>query len=493
MLKIGWGKRKISIDGPIAICGQFHERISEYVLDPLYFTALVIDDGVDTAIITSADTTSLTENIILDIRDAVKKKNPKINVEKILASATHTHTAGRYQRYMGYDKAPADGIEMTPPEVYRAFLVEQASAAICEAYETRADGSYAYGYDYAVVAHHRRPTYTVDIGARDHAKKSSLETDKYARMYGRTNDPDFDGYEGNVDSSVYFLYTFDKEEKLTGALINVPCPSQNSEMEAFLSADYWAQVREMVNEKYGDIFVLPQCASAGDMSPRTLHCWEAEKRRVTLKFGEPKEDYLWEMYTRREIAERIMFAFDSAYSWAQKEKISEAKVIHEVKTVNLDTWKITKEQYEESKSELAIYEKQGYVHTDDPKADFYNNTIQASILTRYENIINRYLENSDYKNVEIHIIRIGDIAFASNPFELYINYQHKIQARSPFTQTFIVQLAASIDGVAGYLCTERAAANMGYSAIMHSCQVSPKGGNTLVEETLKELNKLYSK
>ena len=30
-----------------------------------------------------------------------------------------------------------------------------------EAYESRREGSYAYGYGYAVVAHHRRPTYAV--------------------------------------------------------------------------------------------------------------------------------------------------------------------------------------------------------------------------------------------------------------------------------------------------------------------------------------------
>ena len=91
------------------------------------------------------------------------------------------------------------------------------------------------------------------------------------------------------------------------------------------------------------------------------------------------------------------------------------------------------------------------------------------------------------------MLKIGDIAFATNPFELYTDYQHRIQARSPFTQTFIVQLTASDVDTApgtGYLPTARAAANKGYSAIMFSCNVSPEGGKELVEETLKELNKI---
>ena len=94
--------------------------------------------------------------------------------------------------------------------------------------------------------------------------------------------------------------------------------------------------------------------------------------------------------------------------------------------------------------------------------------------------------------MELHVVKVGDIAFATNPFELYIDYQHRIQARSPFTQTFIVQLVGQPAGYkAGYLATERAVANRGYSAIMYCNQVSWKGGDQLVEETLQELKALY--
>ena len=495
MLKIGWSKRNITMDGPVAITGQFFQRISRGVLDSLWVTALVIDDGNEAAIIVSADMTSAAEKIIFEIRDAVKAKNPEIPVEKILLSATHSHTTPRYLRETGYDKAPLDGVEMIPPEEYRTFFVDMASDAVCEAYETRDAGSYAYGYDYAVVSHHRRPVYSVDVGKRDNAKPTSLEVDKFARMYGRTNDPDFDGYEGVVDSSAYFLFTFDSKENLTGAIINIPCPSQNSEVESVITASYWAQVRDIVKEKYGDIYILTQCASAGDMSPRILHAHKAEERKYNLKYKDvkfPLVESQVEMYNRCEIAERIMHAFDSAYSWASKERIYDSKVIHSVKKLKLDAWKITEEQYNQAKLEYEEHLKTKFVHTGNAYDDYAKNTSQSTMLARYEKIINRYLDSSDYREVEIHVIRIGDIAFASNPFELYINYQHRIQARSPFVQTFVVQLAASI-GTSGYLCTERAAENSGYSANVYSCQVSPSGGKSLVEQTLDELNSLYLK
>jgi len=498
MLKFGWSRKNVSVEGPVGITGQFRERISKGIYDPNFVTALVIDDGTTVSVMMSGDFVSISNGLIFDVRDAVKAKNPEIPVENILFNATHTHTSPRYMKMgaTGYDEAPHGEVDYMMPEEYRKILVDLASDAVVEAYENREEGSYAYGYGYAVVAHHRRPTYFDDLRERPGDKgPASLMVDKYARMYGNTNDPMFAGYEGNVDSTAYFMFTFDKDDNLTGAVINVPCPSQNSEQEDLLSADYWAQVRALVKEKYGDIFVLPQCACAGDMSPRTLHARAAEDRKYALKYAGmefPGIKKPREIFNRMEIAERIMVAFDDTYSWASKEKIRDAKLSHTVKNMKLEAWKITEDQYKSAKEEYEFYSKQEFVHTDDKLADFEANTKHSTVLARYKNIIKRYEADADFHNAEVHIIALGDIAFVSNPFELYINYQHRIQARSPFVQTFAVQLAA-VTGTSGYLCTARAAENMGYSAIIHSCNVSPKGGDTLVEETLKELNELYNK
>ncbi len=495
MLKFGWSKKVISVDGPIGITGQFHERISKGVYDENLLTALVIDDGSTVSVMVSADLVSVSDGIIFDIRAAVKEKNPAIPTEHILLNATHTHASPRYMNFgtMGYDKAPHDKVEYMMPEEYRPFLVSQARDAICEAYDSRAEGSFAYGYGYAVVAHHRRPTYFDDLRLRPGDQgPSSLKVNRFAKMYGNTNDPEFAGYEGNVDSTAYFMFTFDDQDKLTGAIVNVPCPSQNSENEEVLTGDYWVQVRELVKEKYGDIFILPQCASAGDMAPRTLHARPAEDRKYALKYEGmtfPKIQRPREIFNRMEIAERILFAFDDTYAWAKKERIREAKLTHTVENVKLDAWKITKDQYDSAVAEYEKYKKEPWAETGNAEEDFIANTKHGIVLARYEAIIKRYKENRDFFEPEIHIIGLGDIAFASNPFELYVNFQHRIQARSPFVQTFMIQLAASTDA-RGYLCTKAAAYNMGYSANIYSCTVSPEGGDTLVEKTLATLNKI---
>lgn len=495
MLKIGWSSKNISTEGPVAITGQMYQRISKGILDPNTLTCLVMDDGNEVSILVSADLTGISDGIIHEIRSAVKEAKDEIPAEKILMSATHTHTSPRYMRHACYDKAPKQGVEFLEPEEYRTFLVKQAADAIVEAYENRQTGSFSYGFGYAVVSNHRRVVYFDDVTKRPNKKSepSSLWGDKYAVMYGKTNDAMFSGYEGPVDSMVNFLFTFDATGELTGAIINVPCPSQNSEHESLLSADYWAETRKMIREKYGDIFILPQCACAGDMSPRPLHYREAEERKYALKYEGyqmPNVKKETEIYRRNEIAERILNAFDEVYAWATKEKIFDAKVVHRVKTLEMKRWKPSKEQFEAACSEYEKYKQEPFVCTGDAMADYRENTYRSSALSRYERVISRYEDEEDYSPVEMHVIQIGNIAFCSNPFELFVNYQHRIQARSPFVQTFVVQLAASIDSKNGYLCTPAAAENAGYGANLYSCDILPEEGAQLVEETLKELYRI---
>ncbi len=497
MIKIGWASRDVSTDAPVVMTGQFYRRVSEKCMDEITVTALVIERE-DTVIMVSGDFISAMDNIIVDIKAAVKSKNKDIPVENILYSATHTHSSPRFMTYhFNFDDEPCE-TPIEPPQIYRSFLVENISDVIVEAYEKRSEGSYAYGYGTASVGVSRRVTYFNDRGALN-GRKDSLAPNGHGVMYGRTNDEMFSGYEGSTDSNVNFLFTFDKDEKLTGAIINVPCPAQCGEEERYLSSDYWHFAREFIREKYGNIYILPQCAAAGDLSPHILHYQTARDRRHKLKYGENAKHteiasvsyHPHEYYNKVDLGERIANAFFEVYPWASKEKIKDAPVLHKVEAIPLEAWKITKEQYEDS-----VNGYNSYLNSDKDETNSRGFSVKGSILGRYKATIDRYEKNQEFIPTEVHTIRIGDIAFASNPFELYIDYQHRIQGRSPFVQTFIVQLAAfdsTQGGKSGYLCTERAKENMGYSAIIYSCNVSPEGGQTLVNKTLESLNELNSK
>lgn len=516
-LKIGWASRDISTDMPVNLPGQFHMRISRGVMDPVTVSALVIDNGCEQAIFLSADMVAIRARVLDIIREKVAAVNPEVPVLKILMNITHAHTGGstyddaRLHPESDPDHMPYDGMDVASSEDYRALVTDMAAQAVLEAWDRRGEGGVAYGYGYAVVSHSRRVVYIDDLSKREGDVKNSRHgLNGHAAMYGNTNDDMFSHYEAGADHFINIMYTFDASGALTGAIINVPCPSQNSEAEYYLTADYWNDVRVALRKKYGDIFVLPQCAAAGDLSPRILHYKQAQARRFKLKYaeelekvvlgpggpGQTDEPRLNELAARKDIAERIVAAFDEVLSWAGQDIRTELKMGHIVDTVYLSRRMITPEEYLYCKEGLELEEALEWKTDGTPEENFIANSIIVSGRNRYRDIIKRYeLQVKEPKlAMELHVINIGDVAFASNQFELYMDYQHRMQARSPFEQTFIVQLSGT-PGMEGgsYLCTERGEWGRGYSASMFCNQVSPAGGQELVEETLKRLNILYDR
>ena len=89
---------------------------------------------------------------------------------------------------------------------------------------------------------------------------------------------------------------------------------------------------------------------------------------------------------------------------------------------------------------------------------------------------------------EVHIIRLGNIAIATNPFELFLDYGNQIKARSLAEQTFLIQLCC---GIEGYLPTEKAEKGGHYSAFVSSGNVGHIGGEMLVRQTLQDINNLF--
>ena len=495
-LKIGWASRDISTDRPVDIPGQFHIRVSKGVLDPITATALVIDNGEDLLVFVSADLVCIRAYLVEEVRARVKAQEPRISVDRIVISATHTHDGASYYRQAiagmaSPDQVPHEGIEIASSDDYRAFLSGAIADAICEAYANRRPGGVTYGYGFAAVGHSRREVYFDDLSKRPgYAGRPGMMVDGHAKMYGPTSDPMFSHYEAGMDPFVNLLYTFNARGKLTGAVINVPAPSQCSEMREMLSADYWHDVRQTVRAKHGDIFILPQCAAAGDLSPRVQHYYAAQQRRFALKYGaDPKAPL--DLLQRRDIAERISVAFDEVLGWARREIHTALPIRHEVATINLSRRAITDEEAANEARVLRELEAEPFKSDGTPEQQLHHNSILVARRNRCRRILARAGEQKQQPTcpVELHVARLGNIAFATNPFELYMDYMHRIQARSPFEQTFVVQLTGGSSDTAGYLATERGVWGGGYSASIYCNQVSPQGGQELVEQTLQRLNR----
>lgn len=477
-IKIGWAQRDITPPGPVALRGQFNLRIATRVHDPLTLTALALETADEQAVIVSLDMCGVDPEVFAAAREALAERLPEVDPRKLIVSGTHTHTApfaggGGWQGDAEY-LAPIR--ERHPDYVsvaeYTVQLTNALVDAICEAWEARTAGHLAWGYAHAVVGENRRVRYF----------------DDRAQMYGSVSTPDFSHIEGHVDHSVNLLFTYDADRQLTGVLMNLACPSQASESgQDFVSADFWHDVREEVRRRHGSgLFVLPQCSAAGDQSPHRLINKAAEDRMLQLKYGggvgRPLSAAL-----RTEIAGRLAQALDDALPAASRDLRGEAVMAHENRTLDLEHWNVTAAEYATLQEQIAEAEAQlDAIKGSDPLGGEHS-ALRSRVIwcqraaARYENPVATI-------PTEINVLRLGEIAFVTAPFEYYLDYGDRIKGRSPALQTFVVQLTAG----GSYLATDRAAAGLSYGAVPASCLVSPAGGQQLVEEAVTVLTDLFA-
>ncbi len=491
-LKIGWGKREFSTDKPVLVPGQMYQRISEGIHDPLYATAMCVDNGEDLVVFCTLDLVSY-RCIAALMQEYLEERCPELPWEKVIVGVTHTHAGSDVT---GKATQAADGQEIYPGVENRKHVCSQAVDAIIEAYKTREEAGMAYGYGYAVVGHSRRVVYLHDYSTK---QKSAVAPNGHGVMYGKTNDEWFSGYEAGADHFMNLMFTYNAQQKLTGIVVNVPCPSQLSEHFCKLSADYWNEVRQMIAQEYGpEVYVLPQCAAAGDLSPRILHYKEAQARRMALKYDLPYDpnkcpsgsagEYNKVMGERYDIAQRICDGVREVYSWAKKDIQTDVKLSHAVMDMELSRRMITPEERDWCEQNIRDMESR----IPDPAQstpEEYRKAMSTynSVKGRNERAIGRYETQAEQPTLtsRVHVVRIGEIAFATTRFELYQDFMHRLQARSPFLQTFVVQLAGDEGG--NYLATDKARQNKGYSASLFCNMVSPEGGQEWVENVLDTL------
>lgn len=418
----GWASIDITPPKPAALVGQFHKRISTGTLDPLTATALALethapDGAAEQAVLVSCDLVSIAKRSTDRVREAVKVQLPDLDPGKILLNATHTHDGPglRDETFKGRYNVSEDAGVMTASE-YGEFFVQQISKVIVEAWQNRAPAGMSWALGSAAIGINRRAQYF----------------DGTAVMYGDTGRGDFAGFEGSADPGVQLLFFWKPDKTLTGMIVNIACPSQETESLMQFSADFWHETRQELRRRHGEgVFILPQCAAAGDNSPHRMFRKAAEDAMLARKG----------ISRRQEIANRIAHTVDEVLPTASND----------------------------IKFALA----------------FKHLLIEAD-LTEIQPPREPFYDTDSVHPVQFHALRMGDIAMATNPFELFLDYGLRIQARTRAILTFPVQLC---DAASGYLPTAEAVKGGGYSA--DKFIVSPEGGQILVNETVAALNSLW--
>lgn len=468
-LVAGWARGDLTPDRPVLLHGQHHRRISKGVRDPITCTALSIEsrrDGgtVDQAVLVSCDFCYPSPALLDELarhHDAIRRAAPGLDPAKIVLNATHTHTGpvlddGRYE-------IPA-GI-MTPTE-YRGFAAERIAAAVIAAWNARAPALTSWALSHATVAHNRR------VVRFDPA--TGLPFPGSTTMYGKTAAADFDSIEGGGDTAVSLVFFWSPAGGLAGLIVNLPCPSQETEREHELSADFWHETRLELTKRLGaGVYVFPQCAAGGDCTSHVQWRKKAEQEMLRRRG----------LSGRQEIARRIANAVSDVLPVAREGLASQPAFAHAIRTLDLPMQLVSPAERDRcaAKAERAAAQPDGFTRA----------AWHRDVVRRYdEQQATMAAGGRPTVPVTVHAIRLGDVAFITNTFELFGDYGVRMQARSPALLTCVVQLAGR--GTPGtYLPTAHAVDGGGYSAVIESNWVGPAGGRLLVDESVRMLEGLW--
>ncbi|MBO5702837.1 MAG: hypothetical protein J6S71_10405 [Clostridia bacterium] len=489
-LKFGWSEVSLVPEGKkINLAGQFYERITDTVRDQIGVTALAIESD-DIAIFCACDLESASSALIKSARDILKKIEG-FPYDKVIVNAIHSHTSISYARSndsygstlnvlsqyapenVEYDEFASDTSgDLLDGEEAHAFIAEKIAEAARLAYANLKEGKFAAGFGRAAVGMCRRVCY--DDGS--------------AKMWGDTNFANFTELEGGNDSGIEMLFITDENEKLTGVVANLACPSQILEHRSVISADFWGDVKKNLRKKFGEnVCLLPLCSPAGDQCPRDMIRWvEPEspindpniiRENVPARNADPSMfDEAGCVRAARRISDEIFYAYEDITGY-----ISDTEFEHKIIELDMPLRRVTIEEKDRALGAIRDFfaNHKGAITFKDNAAMH----VHAGTVTRYE--VQQTVETDP---IEIHILRLGDVAFATNPYELFLNYGNQIRARSKAKQTFLIQLCC---GSKGYLPTEKAEKGGHYSAYVSSGCTGHEGGDLLVRKTLGEINKMF--
>lgn len=453
---------------PIPLTGNTSVRIARDIESRLTANVLALESReegrvMDQAIMVSCDLCVIRPGIQEGFRRHLAGRLTGFDLEKLFLAATHTHTAPVLLQDRYDEKDYGDAMQ---PKEYVPWLYERMAQAVVKAWEGRAKGSVAWGLGHAVTSHNRRMVYV----------------DGTAKMYGAVDTPEFRGIEGYEDHGVHVLCFYDPKKLLKAAAISMATTAQAAGGSK-VSSDFWDAARRFIHERHGkEVCVLGFCAAAGDMTPRAHVNKKSEDRMGKLRglaYGE-------------EIGRRVAAAFDDVAGVIAKDIRTDVPLIHRVKRIELPARIIAKAEYAVAKKVCEEIDGRKTRQKTDAWARHFYGLVVERYLAQQKGGWNSY-------PMELHVLRLGDMAIATNPFELFVDYGVQIQARSPAVQTFLIQLATSGPHPSYYVPTPRAVAGgdlnekpfTNYSATATHNMIGPEGAQALVDRTVAELDELW--
>lgn len=386
---------------PVLVNGGFLQVVADKVNDPPHARCLVLDDGTTRLAIVVVDSCMMPRDLI-DRAKALASERTGIPTERMLISATHTHSAPAAMGALGCPADPAY-VAMLPGRI--AEGIARANAALAPARAGWAavdDDKHTFCRRWI-----RRPDKMIDDPFGNRTVR--------ANMHPGYMNPDVIAPSGPVDPALTLLAIQTPEGKPVAVLANY---SQHYHGAAPVSADYYgrfgaALARRIGAEQGGDrpfVGIMSQGTSGDQM-------W--------MDYGRPKDDPGLDRYAD-EVAESAFRAYRNIATYHDRVPLGMAEAT------------------------LSLHRRV----PDAPRLDWARSIVAGMGDRVPRNQREVYakeaisLHEDPIRELKLQAIRIGELGIAAIPNEVYALSGLKIKARSPLSLTMNVELA---NGAEGYI------------------------------------------
>lgn len=383
--------------------GMFLQAVWAQVSDPLYARSLVLDDGSESIVVCVVDSCMLPT----DVCDAIKlivTERTGIPLDHILISATHTHSApSTMAMCLGTGK----------DEEYTKFLIPKVAQGIAAAWEKRKPARAGWtSVEASDFTHCRRWINRSDKTATDPFGDRTVR----AMMHPGYENPKATGPAGPIDPELSIFSVVSAEnDKPIAALTNFSMHYYGAG-NAF-SADYFGEMAKGIESKLGEgaVAIVSQ-GTSGD-----LH-W--------MDYSRPKRTDL----NRSKYAEGLAaLAIEAIAGIEYREDVS----------LDMAEKRVRLKRRVPSQKRLAWAAPINKERQSRPEEERRPNSQREVYAEQAE-----WIAANAETDVVLQAIRIGDLAIAALPNEVYGITGLKLKAQSPFDATFNIELA---NGAKGYI------------------------------------------
>ncbi len=380
---------------PVASNCMFLERLADKAHAPLHARAIVLDDGAVKLAIVVVDSCMMPRDLI-DRAKEIAARATGIPSERIMVSATHTHSAPAAMSCLGTD-AEADYVEFLPRKIAEAISLAAARLVPARVGHGAID-------DYEDT-HCRRWILRPDKMKQDPFGFQTVR----ANMHPGYQNPDAIAPSGPVDPQLSVLSIHTTNGAPLALLANY---SQHYFGSPILHPDYFGVFSETIGAKIGagaDFVAMMSQGTSGD--------------QMWMDYGAPKSGITLEEYSARVVNKAVQ-----AYRAIRHDERA---------TLAMAETRLTLGRRVPDERRMAWAD--GILAGMGPKPRNQN-----EVYAREQ----RYLRDEPRRELKLQAIRVGGLGIAAMPNEVFAITGLKIKARSPLAATFNIELA---NGAEGYI------------------------------------------